>query len=228
MTATTSPDRAGGIARAGGQGPGCDADRPSMLRSLIVAAVGVFAVGSCNADARSTPTGVDATTEAEPASQAGSSDDAKRTHADAHVGVFRHSGGAKERDAVEAAIEAVVSEMNVIARGIARDRLRAANQVPDRITIERNGDTIAIAFDDRRYEAALDGSISNVKGITGDPLEYRVSVSKQRVRQSFKGEKGGRKNDLHRVGDDGLRVDVEVSSSSLPAPLRYTLTFKRE
>lgn len=177
---------------------------------------------SCDAGARPS-------TAREPAPETAATaiDDASREAADKHCGAYAFSGGQSERDAVLAAIDDVVAEMNPLARGIARERLRDANPVPARIEIAREADMLAIAFDGRRYEASLDGSKTQVEGITGDTLDYHVTVSAARIRQTFTGPKGGRKNLLGRKGEHGLSVDVTVTSDSLPKPLAYRLSFKR-
>lgn len=147
---------------------------------------------------------------------------------DAFAGTYRFVGGKAQRDARDAAIDEVVSEMNLFVRGIARDRLRESNAIPTRITMQRSGESIAIAFDDRSYEARLDGTTTKVVGITGDTMKYRVQVLPRGVRQSFDGEDGGRINTM-KTGDEGrLDVQVEVHSSRLPRTLRYRLAFRRE
>jgi hypothetical protein len=155
-------------------------------------------------------------------------DDELRVAADHHAGKFGFSGGDSERNAVLTAIDDVVGEMNPLARAIARERLREANRVPELIEISRNEDLVAIYFDDRRYEAPLDGSPVEVVGVTGDTLTYRLSVKPERVRQSFVGEKGGRENTLTIRGEHGLALGVRVTSDSLPKPLAYRLTYRRK
>lgn len=161
-------------------------------------------------------------------SRAASGSSAKYEAADAIVGKYRFVGGRADHEARDAAIEDVVSEMNVLVRGIARDRLREANPIPGHITLLRKGDALAIAFDQRRYEARLDGAATEVVGITGDKLSYHVELVPKGVRQKFDGDGGGRTNTLEVQGDGRLDVSVEVRSARLPAPLRYRLAFRRE
>lgn len=161
-------------------------------------------------------------------SRAASGSSAGHEAADAIVGKYRFVGGRADREARDAAIEDVVSEMNVLVRGIARDRLREANPIPGHITLLRKGDALAIAFDQRTYEARLDGASTEVVGITGDKLSYHVELVPKGVRQKFDGDGGGRTNTLEVQGDGRLDVSVEVRSARLPAPLRYRLAFRRE
>ena len=147
--------------------------------------------------------------------------------ADRYVGSYRFIGGQAERGAVLTAIDETVADMNILTRSIARGRLQESNPVPDHVTISHDGRSLAIAFDDRSYEAPLDGSSTSVVGLTGDTLQYSVSVSAKKIGQIFVGPKGSRNNSM-RVGEDGtLKMKVEVTSDSLPQALRYTLTFRR-
>lgn len=154
-------------------------------------------------------------------------EDGDRAAADRHAGKFGFTGGEAERAAVLAAIDEVVAEMNPLARAIARGRLQEANRVPERIEIGRTEDIVAIQFDDRRYEAPLDGSAVEVVGVTGDTLTYRLSVRPERLRQSFVGDKGGRENTIGLHGEKGMTLRVRVTSDSLPKPLVYRLSYER-
>jgi hypothetical protein len=163
-----------------------------------------------------------------PPSPAASKPSVNHSAADGIVGTYRFVGGKSDRDALDAAIEGVVSEMNVLVRGIARDRLRESNAIPGKIKVLRNGDALSIAFDERTYEARLDGSATEVVGITGDTLRYHVELLPKGVRQEFDGDGGGRTNTMSAREEGRLDVAVEVRSGRLPGPLRYRLAFRRD
>lgn len=146
---------------------------------------------------------------------------------DRYVGAYAFAGGPAEREALLEAIDGVVAEMSFLIRSTARERLRAATPIPDIVRIERQGDALAIAFDERRYEAKLDGSATDVQGMTGDPLRYRVHVTSSTIRQVFAGPNGGRNNQFRRRGEMDVELDVVISSAHLPKPLKYRLTFRR-
>lgn len=195
-------------------------DRRPCFTSSGVLAVWV-ALASCDASAR--PEVAAEVPDAAPPQSA----QAVPANLDAWVGTYHHTGGQAERDAVLAAIEDVVGEMNIIARGIARDRLQESNPVPKAVTVRGEDESLIIAFDDREYAAPIDGTGVKVVGVTGETLDYRVEVSEDRIRQHFIGSKGSRANTIQRRGDKGLRIQVKVSSGSLPKPLEYTLTLER-
>ncbi|MBV1859059.1 MAG: hypothetical protein KUG77_11665 [Nannocystaceae bacterium] len=143
------------------------------------------------------------------------------------MGTYAHVGGQAETDAVLAAIEDVVADMNIIARGIARDRLAKSNPVPKTVSIGLDGETLTVAFDERAYAAPLDGSNVQVVGLTGATLDYRVVVGKDQLQQHFIGKKGTRVNSMQWPGNERVKVKVKVSSDSLPKPLEYSLTLER-
>lgn len=200
---------------------------PQVPRRTRVQLLALLAIGTASSapacDAKATPAQIE-TNGLVPALL----DDETRKAADRHAGTFDFAGGDAEREAVLAAIDDVVAEMNPLARAIARERLREANRVPESIAISRDEDDFTIALDDRRYEAPLDGSPVEVVGVTGDKLTYRLSVKHERVRQSFVGDKGGRENTLALRGEHGLALAVRVTSDSLPKPLAYRLTYRRK
>jgi len=174
-------------------------------------------VPSCNGEARANLPG--------PVNRPATSED--HAVADHYVGHYRFIGGQTERDAVLVAIDETVADMNILTRNIARGRLRDSNPVPGELTISHDGQNLVIAFDERSYEAPLDGSSTSVVGITGDTLKYSVSVSAKKLAQTFVGPKGTRNNALRVAKDGTLKMEVEVTSESLPQALRYQLSFHR-
>jgi hypothetical protein len=154
-------------------------------------------------------------------------DDGTRKAAERFVGSFEYVGGATEREARDAAIESVVEEMNMLARPIARSKLREGNEIADRLDVELDGDAISVSFDGRPYTAALDGSKKRIVGIQGDELDYHVEIGKTKLRQVFAGDRGGRSNAMRRSGTK-IAIDVKVTSGRLPKPLTYRLTYAKK
>jgi hypothetical protein len=151
-------------------------------------------------------------------------DESTRKIAERFTGSFAYAGGAAERAARDAAIEAVVEEMNVFAQPIARNKLQEGNKIAERLDITMEGDAISVAFDGRPFVAELDGSKKRVTGITGDELDYHVEIGTSKLRQVFKGDQGGRSNAM-RLRGSKISIDVKVTSSRLPKPLEYRLTY---
>jgi hypothetical protein len=109
------------------------------------------------------------------------------------AGEYRHAGGAEDRCSVQNAIERAVDLMLWPASEIARSRLREANPIPGRLTIERAGERVRISFDGRLRETALHANPIIVIGLAGDELRYRLEVGDGALVQRFDGEAGGRR-----------------------------------
>lgn len=140
------------------------------------------------------------------------------------VGTFRFTGGATERDALTAAIEEVVSEVNPLIRGVVRDRLTESCTIPTALDVAADGATITVRFDGRAYTAELDAPAVTVTGISGNELSLTHRMDGSQLVQRFDGDRGGRVNRLARK-QKKLRMSVRVHSSQLPRDLTYDLTF---
>lgn len=143
------------------------------------------------------------------------------------LGNYRFSGGAKERRALDAAIESVVRSMNPLVRPFARKALKRANKIPERARISRADDDLTVELDKRVYTAPINGDSVKVKGITGDMLDLSYVVANGRIEQRFVGESGGRTNVLAPRGEKHMRMAVRVYSDKLPKDLLYGLTYRR-
>ena len=77
--------------------------------------------------------------------------------ASAFAGEYTHVGGQKERDGIDAAIEASMDAVSPMLRNIGRKRLHESNPVHKSLTIEIDGDVALIGFDGTVHRATLDG-----------------------------------------------------------------------
>lgn len=142
------------------------------------------------------------------------------------VGTYKHTGGDKEREARDEAIEDVIASMNILSRTVAREKLKSANVIPAAISIASDGTNLTISLDSRVYTAPLDGSKVKVTGITGDKLDLSYSVTASKIEQRFTAEGKGRTNAFTKSGET-LVVNVRVHSTQLPKDLKYKLTYKK-
>lgn len=143
------------------------------------------------------------------------------------LGCHEYSGGKRQREALEGAIEDVADEFNPFVRPIVRSRLKKANPIAARLCFERNGDELSVTMDARRYRAPLNGKTVKVKGITGDELELRLEIGEYLVSQIFRGEEGGRVNAFYPTKAGGIEMRVRVFSERLPRSLEYGLSYRR-
>lgn len=128
-------------------------------------------------------------------------------------------------DDVNAAIDAVVKKMGVLTRPIARRRLRATNPAYARIGLAFTGDGARVTA----------GGATLTLPASGAPVRWRrdgetLSVSGRRDGASYVETftaKDGRRTNTFTPEGDGLVLHVVVTSSRLPAPLRYSLHYHR-
>ena len=142
-------------------------------------------------------------------------------------GEYRYGGGETQKNRVAEAVEAVVSQMSVISRGIARKRLLAGATPVRAVELRIDGSDVTAVFDGRRYQAKLGGAAVDVTSASGDRLKFKVRRRKDQLMLAFTGDRGG-KTYVMRVDDkDRLRMRVTIHSSSLPESVVYQLTYRR-
>ncbi len=141
------------------------------------------------------------------------------------AGSFKHVGGTAELEARDKAIDDLVAEMSFMKRGVARDKLREANPIAEKIVVSESQGTLTISMDERSYTAPLDETPVRVKGITGDMLDLVVRAGPE-LEQVFSAEGKGRTNKYALAGDR-LTIQVRIHSESLPRELSYALTYER-
>lgn len=155
-------------------------------------------------------------------------DETMRAHADAWVGRYHFVGGQAEFEGRDAAIEEIVQQLNVLIRGIARERLTKANPIPESLTITRSGDDLTVSLDERAHTAPLDGSVVDATDLFGDPIEYHVELDERRLRQHIVGKGGARTNTYRKAGSAKIVMKVRITAPRLPAPLTYSLTYAKQ
>lgn len=133
-----------------------------------------------------------------------------------------------ESDDVRAAIERGTDRMNFVRRALARRGLEGAGAAYRDIAITSSDSLLAIS---------MDGHAPVVSPADGRPTEWEAGGTRYRVRtawldgalrQTFVGD-GAQRENLYSLDDDGqtLRVRVTLTSGQLPAPIVYTLVYRR-
>jgi hypothetical protein len=144
----------------------------------------------------------------------------------AFLGSFNHAGGDKERAARDKAIEDVVDDMSIFARGIARDKLKEANPIASTLKFAESGGSLTVTLGKRTYTAPLDGRSVKVKAINGDDMDMKYKVGENRIEQIFSGDEKGRINTFKLDGDT-VTMHVRIHAEALPKDLVYKLTYAR-
>ena len=148
-----------------------------------------------------------------------------------YVGTYRYVGGDADIDALDAAIEEVVSEMNFFIRGIARRRLRAPNLPSEKVIVSAGDGLIHI---DRPGQPEVSAP-ANGKAVTwrhpedGDVFQVRHGLDEHGVLyQRFEGDRSVSRNRFV-LGDDdeSLTIHTVITADRLPAPLRFEMRYQR-
>jgi hypothetical protein len=148
-----------------------------------------------------------------------------------YLGTYRYVGGEGEIEALDAAIDEVVSQMSFFVRGIARRRLREPNLPSKTVSISLENEDIGI---DRPGQPEVSAPASG-KPVTwrhpeeGEVFEVRQGIDEDGVLyQRFKGDRSVSRNDFV-LGDGGKRLTIRtrIESDRLPAPLRFEMSYQR-
>jgi hypothetical protein len=136
----------------------------------------------------------------------------------------------RARAEINRQIDDVVQDMSFIERPFARSRLRTATAPCQELEFAVNGNELTIRCDDRAPATAPATGEQAVHELDdGDRVVLIHQVGERQVLQVFADEDGMRKN-LFTISPDGrsVQLDIEISSTRLPAPLEYRRTFTRE
>jgi hypothetical protein len=132
-------------------------------------------------------------------------------------------------DNIEAAITRGTADMNFAIRSLARSRTSKTNPRYERIEVRRNATTITVKYDARPpLELPADGR--SVPWVREDGATYKVSAqwSASQLLMHFESDTGNRTNTLLlQPGGATLKFNVQLTSSYLPAPILYSLTYRR-
>lgn len=129
---------------------------------------------------------------------------------------------------IKAAIDKATEKMSFLTRGIARGRLANSLKVAKRIRMQREIDMFIIHPD---TYTALSMPLSG-QTVKHKDLVLRISLESaagsSALRHSSESPQGKREN-VYRLQDGGktLSMDVTVTSSQIPAPVRYELLYRR-
>ena len=132
-----------------------------------------------------------------------------------------------QSDDIPAAIERSVEHMNFIIRPIARHRLRKTNPLPQHLRLDYTPDTITVHLGDAP-PAALprDGSAVPWRDVDNDKCRVSLTLAGDTLIEHVVAH-GGQGETRYVMLDDGKRVreDVRITSSHLPEPVVYSVTF---
>lgn len=149
--------------------------------------------------------------------------------AQAFDGEWVFVGGQREREGIDAAIATSLEALSPMVRGIAAKRLEESNPVPRRVSISVVGEHATISFDDDGHKAKLDGTPIKAVSKQGDKIKVSHKLQGSKLIQ-FIDSAGGDRHNHFRLNAEGTRLTAKVmiTSSHLPVPVEYRLSFKRK
>jgi hypothetical protein len=136
-----------------------------------------------------------------------------------------------ESDDVKAAIDRAISHMNFIVRPIARHRLARTNHPPAHLTFVTRPDTLVVTFEGANpIVTPRDGQlIPWVSGVSREIYRVKAMVAGDTLHQTIVASDGHRVDDfVFSDGGERVRLDVRLYADRLPAPLTYSLMFRRQ
>jgi hypothetical protein len=147
------------------------------------------------------------------------------------VDEYVYAGGDRQQAAVRAAIEHIVSSMNVVLRPFARRRLIAVSEIPPVVRFQTKGERIAVVLPPRppRY-STLDGAPIEFRMVGGGDavLTRRIGPNNELIEVI---DSGGRQRVItYRITKSGRFLEVIwqfVAPRLLPEPLRFELIYRK-
>lgn len=135
----------------------------------------------------------------------------------------------EQSESIDRAVDQAVSHMNFLVRGIARSRLRGANQPISQIVIQYPDNNVYILFRSDEPPTISPRSGEFVPYTRGDGEVVRVQTElKNGVIRQFFDSDDGQKEHLYRLRPDGtMALEVTVLSEKLREPFKYTWVFRR-
>ena len=143
------------------------------------------------------------------------------------VGKYDYAGNrSKDEAAIAAQIEATVSEMGRLSRGIAREKLEKANRIPNALEISTKGSDVILSLGSWTVTAPTDGSKRPITTPLGDKGQASFHVKTATLIQEIETRKATRINSFRSTKDGKLLMKTKEVSSKLPKPVEFGLLYK--
>lgn len=148
-------------------------------------------------------------------------------------GTYVYVGGQVQRDRAHQAVETIVDQMGAISRAFARNKLHAACAVPGRIVFTPQGDNLAITLSPQPARTSqLDGTSVSFQNTEGQTVAMqRVVRGEDTIIETIDAARDSRRVITYRFSPDRSRLTIRWRLENpryLPAPITYTLSFRRQ
>jgi hypothetical protein len=120
--------------------------------------------------------------------------------------------------------------MGPVMERIARRRILAANPPFQTLRIDYSGGELSVDFvGARRYRAPVSGARRGNRGPDGSDVQVSYSLQRGRLRERLDASEGFSTN-IYRLSEDGSTLSLRstMESDRLPAPITFTLRFRRQ
>ncbi|MCA9534407.1 MAG: hypothetical protein KC593_12030 [Myxococcales bacterium] len=148
----------------------------------------------------------------------------------AWVGTYRNRAGDGGAAAIGSAVDAGIESMGPLVERIARRRILASNPPFQTLRIELDANELTVEFvGARRYRAPLGGAAATHRGPDGTEVRVSFRLRNGRLVERIEADEGFSTN-TYTLSDDARQLSLRstMESDRLPAPITYTLRFRRE
>ena len=143
------------------------------------------------------------------------------------AGVYLYSPHSADRLKIDRAIDDAVSELGMLKRGIARNRLRQSTKPILRFQIHFESERVLLRLYQHEFELPLDGRAVPAKGLDGNAVKASVHMGAGVLYQTLEGAQGTRYHEFHFREDGTVSVWTRIESEHLPARISYSLEYHR-
>ena len=131
------------------------------------------------------------------------------------------------RKRLDAAVDDVASEFNLMVREVARRKIAGATKVCDQYDLAVEPASVRVVCDDGPVHVLpANGQTYHTTNAAGEPVQGVVGLAADALTLTWSGPAGRRVNRFERKGDV-LTLAVTVSSTPMPRPLRWTVDYGR-
>ena len=138
-------------------------------------------------------------------------------------GKWRYAGGTAEIEATHRTVDAIVDDLNVFIRPIARPRLKNEAKPWKTLSIVVRDESVTVTIDGKSSSSPLGRDVQR-QG-PEDELTLHREMRGDVLVETWTSDRGGRTNEYHPSGD-GVRVVSKIFSPRLPRPLEFTYTYR--
>jgi len=144
-----------------------------------------------------------------------------------HNGTYVYAEGRKDEARIERAIDDATADMGFVQRNIARRRLEDSNRPFERFQVYFEGETVLLRSGGHDYELDVGAPPIEAEGLTGNPAKVRANIVGHDLHQTFRAEKGTRILEFVFHEDGLVTLKTRIESKHLPAPVAYSLDYRR-